>query len=169
MERPTKAGSGARRRLVVPRPVNEKQLSAFLSSKGGQHEFVRRLAETLRQAWCRIAELEGEPPKENLQEERDWQTCERVLVVSEADGTVEIFGEPWIALKHLEVAPWQDRDDEVWNLGAEWRRLDESPKSKVLIVPQIRSELTDRALVELMKWERRAYVLNELTELLRDK
>ena len=163
MERTAKRN--ARRRLVVLRPVNEKQLAAFLSSKGGQHEFVRRMAETLRQAWCRIEELQ--PEKRDEQEARDYAGYERVLVVSEADGTGEIFSEPWVSVKHVLVTPWTERDNAVWDAGPGWRELDEAPKSKALIVPQIRSELTDKALLELLKWEKRSELMQRLMESLR--
>jgi len=167
MDRP-KNGYAARKCSVL-QPVTDRQLSAFLKSRKGGDEFLRRLAESLRQAWCRIQELEGEPPKENLQEERDWQTCERVLVVSETDGTVEVFAESWVAVRHVEVKPWESRDDKVWDLGAEWRRLDEQPKSKALIVPQIRSDLDDRALVDLLRWEKRSAAMKELLDLIRSR
>jgi hypothetical protein len=150
---------------VVPAPITGKQLTAILKSLEGKDCLTLRLAIALRDARLEAAEL----ARRLAEQETAWQSRERVLVVSETDGAVEIFGESWVTVKCVEVKPWEDRDDLVWSLGAEWRKLDEAPKSKALIVPQIRSELDDRALVDLLRWEKRSQVLGELLGLIRSR
>jgi hypothetical protein len=57
-----------------------------------------------------------------------------------------------------------DRDEEAAKLVADYKRLDYPNKSKVLIVPQVRPELDDAKLVELMIWANRASAIQGLVE-----
>lgn len=157
---------GAQRGSAVLRPVTERQLLGYLASRGATNPFVLRLIETLRQAWARIQELE-EAPKRDEQEAVDFAGREKVLAISETDGTVEIYAPQWVQVKHLEVKPWQEREQVLATLSADWRRLETEPNSRALIVPQIRPQLTDETLARFVIWERRSALMEVLTEALR--
>lgn len=155
---------GAQRKLVVLKPVTEKQLLGYLASRGATNPFVLRLIETLRQAWARIQEIEK--PKRDEQEAVAFAGREKVLAISETDGTVEIFAPSWVQVKWIEVKPWQEREQALSTLSAEWRAIENEPNSRALIVPQILPKLDDETLARFVIWERRSALMEVLAEAL---
>jgi hypothetical protein len=147
------------------KPITKKELAAFMRSSAGKNQFVQRMANTIREQWMLLA-----PPPETTvvedaaQAEADWQSYERVLIVSTIDGVSEVFSEPWVAVRHVEVKPWEDRDSAIEGLPDHWKRLDYPVKSKFLIVPRLRVELDEKNLRELVLWSKRAEAFQALAQ-----
>lgn len=72
---------------------------------------ARRLAETALCLAFELAEMKSKQRKEPLDVERSesaFESREKVLVVVEYDGMIEVFAQPWVDVKAVELEPWDD-------------------------------------------------------------
>lgn len=144
----TAAASGDSRRAHEVKTFNAHTLEAL--KKSNQSEVVRRLIATVEQAWSGLADRtqpESTTPEPTLGEKEEaFAGREKVLVAVDSAGLVRVFSEKWIAVKLVELRPW-DGDERLERIAEKFFGPYWDAKEKCCTVSR-----APRTLEESLEW-----------------
>lgn len=150
-----------RKKEKTVRPLKPHELEAVRKGRWGSAQtMIDRLLATIEVGRTveRVVEIEAKPlPAGNP--EGAFEGREKVLVIVNADGWIEVYAERWIDVKTLELWPEQNADDAVPKLANCYKELHWPYKLRATGYPKFsvrpgevlptREELID-ALTELL-------------------
>lgn len=105
--------SGSPRVPSKAKTFNAHTLEAL--KKSNQSEVVRRLIATVEQAWSELLDRTPPAPEATSIEEAEaaFASLEKVLVAVDAAGLVRVYAERWVAVRVVELRPWDEGDERL--------------------------------------------------------
>lgn len=118
---------------------------------------VERLCRELQRAWNEPAVREAEAADEGRRHEalytQERQTREKVLVVVDPLGYLEVFAESQVDVRVISLTPLDEGDQWLRRLPQCYRELHYPGKIKANGMPWFKPELDGDAILKVLRWE----------------
>lgn len=138
-------------------PVTRRMVESILASK--QPPLTERLCRTLLAHWDELQVLRDEAEDAGQRIEavytQERENREKVLIVVDPLGYIEVFGESTVDARVVCVKPWDTFDDWLRQVPLCYRDLFYPGKVRANGLPAIRAEVSGEALAKILAWHGR--------------